>query len=215
MNVLKRLLVGAGFAAGLWMLSGQVFAQEAPDELVKRVSQGILDAVRSDKELQRGSRRYIADFVERHIMPHVDFQRTTALAVGRHWREATSQQQRRLIEEFRTLLLHTYSGAMAQINDPKLEFKPFRADPNDTDVEVRFQVRRSRGGEPVQVGYRLIKSADGWKIYDVNVLGVWLVETYKGNFSAAINNGGIDGLIDNLSEKNRMLARNGAPKLPP
>lgn len=214
MNTLTKRFVVAGFAVGIWVLSGQVVAQEAPDVLIKRVSQGILDAVKNDKELQQGSRRHIANFVERHIMPHVDFHRTTALAVGRHWREATPEQQQRLIDEFRTLLLYTYSGAMSQINDPRLEFKPFRADPNDTDVEVRLQVRRSRGGEPVQVGYRLIKSTEGWKIYDVNVLGAWLVETYKGNFSSAINDGGIEGLISSLSEKNRKLAGSGASKAP-
>lgn len=214
MNTLKKRFIAASFAVGIWVLSGHVVAQEAPDVLVKRVSQGILEAVKSDKELQRGSRRHIADFVERQIMPHVDFHRTTALAVGRHWREATPEQQRRLINEFRTLLLHTYSGAMSQIDDPKLEFKPFRADPNDTDVEVRLQVRRSRGGEPVQVGYRLIKLPEGWKIYDVNVLGAWLIETYKGNFLSVIGEGGIDGLINSLSEKNRKLAGIDASKTP-
>lgn len=209
MKVFQKALLSLALAGGALTFTGQALAQEAPDVLVKRLSHGILEAVRGDKEIKNGNRKHIAEFVDQHVMPHVDFERTTSLAVGRHWREATPEQRRRLIDEFRTLLLHTYSGAMSQINDQKLEFKPFRASPDDNDVEVRFQVRRSRG-EPIQVAYRLIKSLDSWKIYDVNVLGVWLVEAYKGSFSAAINDGGIDGLIKTLAERNKKLASGNA-----
>ena len=133
------------------------------------------------------------------------FQRMTSLAAGRFWREATPQQQKELTNEFRSLLVFTYSGAISQIKDQKLDFKPMRADPGDTEVEVRSQVVQPRG-EPLQLNYRLEKTGSGWKIYDVNVLGAWLVETYKGNFAAEISKGGIDGLIKTLSEKNKRLS---------
>jgi phospholipid transport system substrate-binding protein len=129
----------------------------------------------------------------------------TSLAAGRFWREATPSQQKALIAEFRTLLVYTYSGAIAQVKDQTLEFRPMTGDPTDTDVVVRSQVTRSRG-EPIQLFYRLEKLPGGWKIYDVNVLGAWLVETYKGNFAAEIGRGGIDGLVKALSEKNKQLA---------
>jgi phospholipid transport system substrate-binding protein len=165
-----------------------------------------METAKSDKEIKAGNRKRIQAVVETRILPHVDFQRTTAMAVGRYWREATPQQQQQLIDEFRMLLIHTYAGAMSQIGDQKLEFKPLRASPDDDEVEVRFQVLQPRGGDPVQVSYRLYKTADGWKVYDVNVLGAWLIETYKGTFSAEIAKGGVDGLIRSLSEKNRKLA---------
>jgi phospholipid transport system substrate-binding protein len=208
-KLFQKALVNLGFVAAALALTGHAIAQEAPDVLIKRISQEVLEAVRADKEIKSGNRKHITEFIDQRVMPYVDFQRTTALAVGRYWRDATPEQQRRLTDEFRTLLLHTYSGAMSQINDEKLEFKPFRGDPGDGDVEVRFQVRRPRG-EPIQVAYRLINSPNGWKIYDVNVLGVWLTEAYKGSFSAAINDGGIDGLIKTLAEKNKKLAGGGA-----
>jgi phospholipid transport system substrate-binding protein len=132
----------------------------------------------------------------------------TSLAAGRYWREATPEQQKRLTEEFRDLLVYTYAGAIAQIRDQQLEFRPMRNDPADTDVEVRSQVVQQRG-EPIQLNYRLSKSGNSWKIYDLNVLGAWLVETYKGNFASEISKGGIDGLIKTLAERNKRLAAGG------
>lgn len=210
MNAIQKLAANIGLVFFALATSANANTQEAPDVLVRRISFGILEAVRNDKEVLSGNRKHVAEFVEKHIMQHVDFRRTTALAVGRHWREATLEQQQRLIDEFRMLLLHTYAGAMSQIKNPQLEFKPFRANPDDTDVEVRFQVKRSRGGEPVQVGYRLIRDANGWKIYDVSVLGVWLVETYRGSFAPSLNSGGVDALVRELSEKNKKLANHNS-----
>jgi phospholipid transport system substrate-binding protein len=181
-------------------------SQEAPDELVKRVTQDVMDTARTDKEIKAGNRRRILQVVEQKILPHVDLERAVSLAVGRHWREATPQQRERLTDEFRTMLVRTYAGALSLVGDQKLVYKPLRADPDDTEVEVRFEVRQLRGREPVQVSYRLYKAQDGWKVYDVNVLGVWLVETYKSSFSAEIAQGGIDGLIRTLSERNKELA---------
>ncbi|MGH8806959.1 MAG: MlaC/ttg2D family ABC transporter substrate-binding protein [Noviherbaspirillum sp.] len=188
------------------LVTGNALAQEAPDALVKRLSQEVLDTIKSEKELQSGEPKRALELVEAKILPHVDFEKTTALTVGRFWREATPEQQKQLVLEFRILLVYTYSGALRQVKDQKLEFKPLRADPADTEVEVRSQVLQARGGEPIQVNYRLSKTAGGWKIYDVNVMGVWLIATYKESFSAEINKGGMDGLIQTLADKNRALA---------
>ncbi len=186
-------------------IGGAALAQEAPDQLVKRLSQEILDLAKNDKEIQAGNQKRVYDMVESKILPYIDFPRMTSLAAGKSWREATPEQQKQLTNEFRTLLVFTYSGAISQIKDQRVEFKPLRAAPEDTEVEVRSQVIQSRG-EPIQLNYRLEKLATGWKIYDINVLGAWLVETYKGSFSAEISKSGIDGLIKTLVEKNKKLA---------
>jgi phospholipid transport system substrate-binding protein len=204
MNMLNKLVAVLGFTA--LSFSGVALAQqEAPDALVKRISQEVLDIAKADKEIQSGNQKRVLDVVEAKILPNVDFQRMTEMATGRFWREATPEQQKQLTDEFRSLLVYTYSGAISQVKDQKLEFRPLRADPTDTEVEVRSQVVQPRG-EPIQLNYRLAKKPTGWKIYDVNVLGAWLVETYKGNFAAEIGRGGIDGLIKALADRNKKLA---------
>jgi phospholipid transport system substrate-binding protein len=209
MKMFNKFLVAA-ITFGILTFTGHVAAQqEAPDALVKRISQEVLDIAKEDKGIQGGNHQRVLDLVEEKIIPHVDFPRMTALAAGRFWRDATPQQQKDLVREFRSLLVYTYSGAISQVKDQKLEFKPLRASPNDTDVEVRSQVVQGRG-EPIQLNYRLAKTDGEWKIYDVNVLGAWLVETYKGNFAAEINKGGIDGLIKALSDRNKKLAESAA-----
>ena len=207
MKTLQQLCLAASLAFGTLAFAGPSLAQEAPDVLVKRITQEVMQTARSDQDIKAGNRERIREIVDNVILPHVDFERTTAMTVGRHWRQATPQQQQQLVEEFRSLLMHTYAGAMSQIGDQKLEFLPLRADPDDTEVEVRFQVRQASRSEPVRVGYRLYKTADGWKVYDVNVLGLWLIETYKASFSTEINKGGIEGLLQTLSERNRKLAK--------
>lgn len=205
MKTLKNLFVLA-FTLSTLIFAGLANAQqEAPDALVKRISQEVLDTAKTDKEIQSGNQKRVLDLVEAKILPYVDFQRMTALAAGRFWREATPEQQKQLTDQFRSLLVYTYSGAISQIRDQKVDFKPLRADPSATEVEVRSQVIQPRG-EPIQLSYRLEKEPTGWKIYDVNVLGAWLVETYKGNFASEISKGGIDGLIKALSERNKKLA---------
>lgn len=189
---------------------GLVRAEEAPDVLIRRVSQEVMDIARNDTAIQAGDRRRIHAVVEEKILPHLDFQRGTALTMGRNWREATPEQRQKLAGEFRKLLLYTYAGAMSQIKDQTMTFRPLRRDPSDTDVEVRSEVRMPRRPEPVEVSYRLHKSASGWKIYDVNVMGAWLSETYRTTFASEINKGGIDGLIRTLEEKNRQLASRDA-----
>jgi len=210
MKIFKKLLMVLGVVTSTLALVPTASAQEAPDALIKRISQDVMEAAKTDKDIQAGNQKKVLELVEEKILPHVDFQRMTALAAGRFWREASPEQQKQLTNEFRALLVYTYSGAISQIKDQKLEFKPMRADAADTEVEVRTQVVQPRGGDPIQLNYRLGKAAGGWKIYDVNVLGAWLVETYKGNFAAEINKGGIDGLIKTLSDKNKRLATSAA-----
>lgn len=212
MNMMKKFLfaICAIFAFGGLAVPGYAIAQqEGPDALIKRISQEVLDTAKQDQDIQAGNHQRVLDLVEEKILPHVDFPRMTALAAGRFWREATPQQQKDLTREFRSLLVYTYSGAISQIKDQKLDFKPLRASPGDTEVEVRSQVVQPRG-EPIQLNYRLAKTDSEWKIYDVNVLGAWLVETYKGNFAAEISKGGIDGLIKALSDRNAKLAASAA-----
>lgn len=208
MKIFKKIFAVI-VAAGALAITGPVAAEEAADVLVKRISLEVVDAARADKEIQAGNQKRVLDLVEAKILPYVDFQRMTSLAAGRFWREATPEQQKQLTNEFRSLLVYTYSGAISQIKDQKLEFKPLRADAADTEVEVRSQVVQPRG-EPLQLNYRLEKVGSSWKIYDVNVLGAWLVETYKGNFASEINKGGIDGLIKTLSDKNKKLSASAA-----
>ncbi len=204
MNVIRSLLSWFLFIV---VIAAGAQAQEAPDALIKRVSEEILETARTDKQVQAGNQQRIMEVVQSKVIPHVNFQRMTSMAAGRFWREATPEQQAALTAEFRTLLIYTYSGAIAQVRNQKLDFKPMRAAPDDTEVEVRSSVIQSRG-EPIQLNYRLEKTANGWKIFDVNILGAWLVETYKGSFASEISKGGIDGLIRTLAERNKRLAAN-------
>ena len=177
---------------------------ETPDGLIKRVSAEVLDNIKSDKSVQAGDMTKVMALVDSQIMPNVSFTRMTASAVGRSWRQATPEQQKRLQDEFKTLLIRTYSGALAQVKDQTINIKPLRAAATDTEVTVRTEVMGR--GEPIQLDYRLEKVAKGWKIYDLNVLGVWLVETYRGQFAQEINAKGIDGLIASLAERNKSNA---------
>ena len=210
MSIFRKLasLLLAAFLLAAGSASAQ---QEAPDALVKRVSNEILELAKTDKQVQAGNQQRIMEVVQAKVIPHVNFQRMTAMAAGRFWREATPEQQAALTNEFRALLIYTYSGAISQVRNQVLEFKPMRAGAGDDEVEVRSVVIQPRG-EPIQLNYRLEKTPAGWKIYDVNILGAWLVETYKGTFAAEINKGGIDGLIRALAERNKRLA--AAPPKP-
>jgi phospholipid transport system substrate-binding protein len=177
---------------------------EAPDALVKRISSDVLASVKSDPAIQKGDISRIVALVDAKIMPNVNFSRMTSMAVGRAWRQATPEQQKQLQDEFKTLLVRTYAGALGEVRDQTLSFKPMRSKPEDTEVVVRSEVRGK--GEPIQLDYRLEKADSGWKIYDLNVLGVWLVETYKSQFAQEINTKGIDGLIANLVQRNKSAA---------
>lgn len=191
-------------AIGLAAVGGLHAAEEAPDAMVKRISTEVLDAVKADPAIQAGDVSRITALVDNKIMPSVNFSRMTASAVGRFWRQATPDQQKRLQQEFKTLLVRTYSGALGEVKEHTLSFKPLRAKPEDTEVVVRSEVRGR--GEPIQLDYRLEKTPSGWKIYDLNVLGVWLVETYRSQFAQEINSKGIDGLIASLAQRNQSNA---------
>lgn len=183
-------------------------ADEAPEVLIKRLSDETLGAIKSDSSLKTGDVARIMALVDSKIMPNVNFQRMTAAAVGPGWRQATPEQQKRLQEEFKTLLVRTYSGALAQVDDQTVAIKPQRSSPSDTEVVVRTEIRGR--GDPIQLEYRLEKTPGqgaGWKIYNLNVLGVWLVETYRSQFAQEINTKGMDGLIATLSERNRSNAK--------
>lgn len=197
--VLAALAFGPAFAA-----------QEAPDALVGRISNEVLAELRADPALKNGNMDRIIALVDKSVMPNVNFRRMTAAAVGPAWRRATAQQQKQLEQGFKTLLIRTYSGALAQVGDQTVVVKPLRAAPDDTDVLVRTEVRGR--GDPVQLDYRLEKTPGegaGWKIYNLNVLGVWLVETYRSQFAQEINAHGIDGLIETLDARNKSNAAKG------
>jgi phospholipid transport system substrate-binding protein len=210
MKIVKLLLLFAAMAIGTTAFAADTPSLEAPDALVKRITDDVMTTARTDKEIKAGNRKRILQVVEEKILPHIDLERTMSMAVGRHWREATPQQRTQLTGEFRTMLIRTYAGALSLVGDQKLVYMPLRAAPGDTDVTVRFEVRQLRNHDPVQVSYRLYKATDGWKVYDVNVLGVWLVETYKSSFNTEITNNGIDGLIRTLSNRNKELAARSA-----
>jgi phospholipid transport system substrate-binding protein len=176
-------------------------AAKAPDALIKEVSSDVLDAVRADKSIKQGDVNKVIALVDAKVMPHVNFQRMTASAVGRYWRQATPEQQKRLQDEFKVLLVRTYSGALAQVQDQTVELKPMRAGADDKEVVVRTEIKGR--GDPVQLDYRLENVGGAWKVYDINVLGVWLVENYRNSFSQEIGANGIDSLISKLAERNK------------
>jgi phospholipid transport system substrate-binding protein len=189
-------------AAGLLALASfTALAQDGPDQLIRRLSVDVLDTIKTDKEMRSGNVRKIVALVDGKVMPHVNFTRMTASAVGRAWRQATPEQQKRLQDEFKTLLVRTYAGALSQVKDQSIAVKPLRGSAADTEVIVRTEVIGR--GDPIQLDYRLEKTADGWRIYDLNVLGVWLVETYRSQFAQEITARGIDGLITALAERNK------------
>jgi len=192
------------FAAAT-LVSAVAFAQTAPDALIKGVSDDVIASVKSDKAIQAGDLSRIQGLVDTKVMPHVDFQRMTAATVGKYWKQATPEQQDKLQAQFKTLLIRTYAGALTKVKEQTtVNMKPLRAAPEDTDVTVRTEIRGN--GDPVQIDYRLEKAGADWKIFDVNVLGVWLVDQYKGSFAQAIAANGIDGLITQLDAKNKAAA---------
>ncbi|MFZ2989852.1 MlaC/ttg2D family ABC transporter substrate-binding protein [Ideonella sp.] len=178
-----------------------------PEALIRQLSTEVIDTVKADKAIQAGDVGRIVTLVDTKVMPNVNFQRMTASAVGRHWRTATPEQQKRLQDEFKILLVRTYAGALTQVKDQTVQLKPFRGGADDTEVVVKTEIKGK--GEPIQLDYRLEKGATGWKIYDVNVLGVWLVEQYRNSFAQEIGAVGLDGLITKLADKNKAAAAKG------
>lgn len=193
-----------GLMALVTMVSLNGFAAQAPDELVKSVSNEVLEIVRKDQAIQRGDTSKAVALVEEKVLPHFDFRLMTSLAVGRDWRQATPEQREKLVSAFRTLLVRTYSNALTEYRDQVIDFKPLRARPEDKDVTVRSEVRQP-GAKPVDIDYALEMQGDAWKVYDVAVAGVSLVTNYRSSFASQIRQGGIDGLISSLEAKNAEL----------
>jgi phospholipid transport system substrate-binding protein len=186
-------------------------AQSAPDQLILSISQGVLDEIKADRSLQSADINRLNNLVDKRVMPHVNFQRMTALSVGRNWRSASPEQQKILMAEFRRLLLLTYADAVRQVTDTQIQVRPMRSKPEDTEVIVRTQVLRP-GKEAIQLDYRLEKADGSWKIFDLNILGLWLVEHYRNQFQQVVGASGIDGLIRALQEKNQSLAASAGAK---
>lgn len=204
------------FSAALLLLAGMLglspaqAGDELPDALIKRLAADVLLAIKEDATIQAGDTTKIIALVDARIMPNVNFQRMTASAVGPGWRSATPEQQKRLQDEFKILLVRTYAGALAQVSDQTISVKPMRGGADETEVLVRTEIRGR--GDPIQLDYRLEKTPGqgaGWKIFNFNVLGVWMVETYRSQFAQEINAKGVEGLIASLAARNKSNAKKG------
>lgn len=201
-----------GLVAGLWFIANAGAATDtAPDLLVKNVTTEVLEIVRKDRDIQSGNTKKTLDLVETKVLPHFEFPHMTQLALGREWRQASPEQAKSLIEEFRALLVRTYSKALTEYRDQEVVFKPFKMAADEADVKVRTEIRQS-GGKPVQLDYYLEKTSTGWKVYDLEVGGVSLVTNYRSSFAQEIRAGGIDGLIRNLQAKNKAANTSAAGK---
>jgi len=202
---LLRCLAAAFLALGV--LTSACAADDTPEAFIKRLSGDVIDAIKADKSIAAGDINKIIVLVDQKVMPNVNFLRMTASAVGPNWRQATPEQQKRLQEEFKTLLVRTYAGALRQFTDQTIVIKPVRAAPDDKEVVVRTEVRGK--GDPIQLDYRVEKAADapaGWRIYNLNVMGVWLVDNYRSQFAQEINAKGVDGLVASLADRNKSNA---------
>ena len=201
---MKKLI----FSIAIALISFSAFAQNAldaatPDGLIKTIVTDVMVSVKADPEIQKGNIPRVVELVEKKIVPYTDMRRTTQLAMGRNWSKATPEQQNQLIIEFKNLLIRTYSGALSQLRDQTVQYKPLRSSPSDTDVIVRTVVIGK--SDPIPLDYRLEKTNEGWRVYDVNIMGAWLIEAYRNQFTNQINQNGIDGLIKFLQERNAML----------
>lgn len=209
--MLKRLLSALTLSLGLLGTASAETAASAPaapttpDALISQISNEVLNAAKQDKTIQSGDLNRIMGLVNTSVLPHVNFERMTSSAMGRYWRQANAEQKARLQEEFKSLLVRTYAGALTKVKDQTLEVKPLRAKPEDTEVVVKTLVRGGKG-DPIQLDYRMEKDGSTWKIYDVNVLGAWLVENYRNTFAQEITASGIDGLITKLAERNKAIS---------
>jgi phospholipid transport system substrate-binding protein len=204
MKLFAALLACASF----FLSPGALAQQMAPDALVKSVTDEVLDIIRKDKDIKAGSTKRAIELVEQKVLPHFNFTRMTALAVGKDWRQATPEQQKVLTVEFRDLLVRTYSNALIAYKNETVDYRPFKIQPGETDVTVRTQIHQAGARQPITLDYSLEKNGNAWKVYDVVVAGVSLVTNYRSSFATEIRNGGIDGLIKTLKAKNASLEAN-------
>ena len=209
---MKRILAIALFAVpmlAVWTAQAQ---ETAPDALAKRVTDEVIAVLRADKDIQAGNTKKVLDLVEAKIVPHFNFSRMTRLAVGAPWRQASAAQQQSLTNEFRTLLVNTYTSAFTQYRDQVIEYRPFKMASGDTDVVVRSLIKHKTGADPIDINYSMEKVDGAWKVYDVVIAGVSLVQNYRSTFASEIQKGGVDGLIATLSAKNKALAEQVSKK---
>ena len=208
MTITKRSLLCSLFALTLSLpLAARAADAATPDGLIRSLSIETIETVKADKAIQGGDVAKVVTLVDEKVMPHVNFKRMTASAVGRFWRQATPEQQQKLQDEFKALLVRTYAGALTQVKDQSVAVRPLRASAEDTEVTVKTEIRGK--GDPIQLDYKLEKTGQGWKIYDVSVLGIWLADQYKNSFAQEIGANGIDGLIKALGERNKKAAQGG------
>lgn len=203
---MKRLLNTVLFATALGFASAAPATDMGPDELVKTTANDVMSIIKADKEIQNGNQKKIYALVDAKVLPHFDFTRMTRLAVGRYWRDATPEQQQKLVNEFRNLLVRTYSTSLSNYKNQTIDYKPLRMSPGDTDVTVKTTVLQP-GGQPIPIDYQMVKGPTGWKVYDITVEGVSLVVNYRSSFAQEIQQGGMDKLIQTLADKNA-----GTPK---
>jgi phospholipid transport system substrate-binding protein len=204
---MKNIFLGFAFAVVSSLAWAQPAAQ-APDQLVRAITDEVIGIIKKDKEIQAGNSKRIQEVVEGRVLPHFNFTRMTQIALAVNWRKATPEQQKLLVEEFKTLLVRTYSTALALYRDQSIDFRPLRAKPEDSEVTVRSEIKQS-GRQPVSLDYEMEKSAAGWKVYDVKVGGVSLISTYRDDFAGQVRDAGIDGLIKTLTAKNRQTSAAG------
>lgn len=204
-NIMKNGLYSLSLMCLLAVLPAHAAEVVAPDALAKNVTEEVLAILRADKEIHAGDLSKAVELIETRILPHFDFPTTTRLVMGKNWAQATPEQRQALTSEFRTLLVRTYAASLTLYRDQSIDYRPLKLTPRDTDVIVKSVVRQARG-EPISVDYAMEKTEGGWKVYDVKIAGISLVENYRTTFSAEIQRSGVDGLIKALAEKNRALA---------
>ena len=193
------------FSMGLAHSVSAQAIDSTPDGLIKNLVNDVMNTLKADKEIQAGNINKVMALVDTKIVPYTNFQKTTQLAMGKNWSKASPEQQKQVMVEFKSLLIRTYAGALTQVKDQTVTYKPFRMDPTDTEVVVKTQVMNK--GDAIQIDYRLEKVGEIWKVYDLNVLGAWLIEAYRGQFNNQISQNGIDGLIKFLQDRNASLAK--------
>ena len=198
MRKLVALLLGFTFFAGVSARAADI---AAPDVLARSVTDEVLKIIRADKELQAGNQKKVVDLIENKVAPHFEFATMTRLAMGRNWSQANPEQKKALTQEFRMLLVRTYTTAFTQYRDQTIEYRPLKLAPDETDVMVKSLIKTS--GQPVAVDYRMEKTDRGWKVYDVKIEGISLVENYRSTFNSEVQRHGIDGLIKSLADRNR------------
>jgi phospholipid transport system substrate-binding protein len=209
--MMKNAMLSLALVAFLAGTAGIAVADIAPDVLAKYTTEEVLEILRNNKDI-RSDPKKVTELVEAKILPNFDFTKMTRLAVGKGWRQASPEQRETLVTEFKNLLVRTYGTSLTQYKNETVEFKPFKMEPNATDVTVKSQINRAAGGQPVAVDYSMEKTTNGWKVYDVTIEAVSLVTTYRGSFADEVQRSGIDGLIASLQQKNRDATSAGASR---